>query len=67
MELLELPIQAAGAAAQEILLAAAVMVALAAPALSFCPTPCQKAMCLLLPLLEHLEAQQHPLPLITWW
>ena len=42
------------------------LAAQAAPALSSCPTPCQKVQYLLLPLLEHLEAQQHPLLLTTW-
>jgi hypothetical protein len=43
-----------------------VMEALAAPALSSCPTPCQKAQQLNSCLLQHGQHQQASQPLITW-
>jgi hypothetical protein len=44
-----------------------VLAALAVPALSSCPTPCQKAQSLNFCLLRHGKHQQALLPLITWW
>jgi hypothetical protein len=41
--------------------------AMAAPALSSCLTPCQKAQQLNSCLLRHGKHQQASLPLITWW
>ena len=59
---LELLIQAVAAGAITLLLAA-----LAAPVLSSCPTPCQKAQQLNFCLLRHGQHQQASLPLIIWW
>jgi hypothetical protein len=43
------------------------LAAQAAPALSSCPTPCQKAQRLNSCLLQHGQHQQAFLPLIIWW
>jgi hypothetical protein len=42
-------------------------VLLAAPALSSCPTPCQKAQSFNSCLLRHGKHQQASLPLTIWW
>jgi hypothetical protein len=43
------------------------LVAQAVPALSSCPTPCQKAQSLNSCLLRHGKPQQASLPLTIWW
>jgi len=56
-----LQIQAVAAAVRVI-----TMVVLVVPALSSCPTPCQKAQSLNSCLLRHGKHQQESLPLTTW-
>jgi hypothetical protein len=63
LEQQELQTRAAVAAVLEIHL----MAALAVPALSSCPIPCQKAQQLNSCLLQHGKHQQASLPLTTWW
>jgi hypothetical protein len=67
-QLLERLIQVVAAVAVELpMVRTQWLVLLAAPALSSCPTPCQKAQPFNSCLLRHGKHQQASLPLTTWW